>query len=112
MKVVMMVLGVGLPSAIYVLAHPIVSEFTPPLQRAAVLSTTNAAITLAGIVAPYLMGWIIEQSSSTLAGYENGFLICGAVTIAGGVIGVVFLRPDAEVLRLSRGARRVFVSET
>jgi MFS family permease len=104
LKVAMMVLGVALPSAIYVFAHPIVSEFTPPAQRAAVLSITNAGITLAGIATPYTMGRLIEGSSSLAAGYERGFLACGALTVIGGLIGAYFLRPQSELLRLSRGA--------
>jgi ACS family D-galactonate transporter-like MFS transporter len=104
LKVAMMVLGVALPSAIYVFGHPIVSEFTPPAQRAAVLSITNAGITLAGIAAPYTMGRLIEGGSSVAAGYERGFLVCGIATVIGGMIGAYFLRPQAELLRLSRGA--------
>lgn len=104
LKVAMMILGVALPSGIYIFAHPIVSEFTPPSQRAAVLSITNAAITLAGIAAPYTMGRLIEGSASIAAGYERGFLVCGVATVVGGLIGAYFLRPQAELVRLSRGA--------
>jgi sugar phosphate permease len=103
LKVAMMVLGVALPSAIYIFGHPIVSEFTPPEQRAAVLSITNAAITLAGIAAPYTMGRLIEGGASIAAGYERGFLVCGIATLIGGLIGAYFLRPQAELARLSRG---------
>jgi len=106
LKVAMMVLGVALPSSIYVFAHPIVSEFTPPEQRAAVLSINNAAITLAGIAAPYTMGRFIEGGASVQAGYEHGFLICGIATLIGGLIGAYFLRPQTELVRLGREAAR------
>jgi MFS transporter, ACS family, D-galactonate transporter len=105
-KVAMMVLGVALPSSIYVFGHPIVSEFTPPPQRAAMLSMINAAITLAGIAAPYTMGRLIEGNPSVIAGYERGFLLCGIATIIGGLIGVYFMRPQAELVRLSGSAVR------
>ncbi len=106
LKVAMIVLGFALPGPIYIFAHPIVSEFTPPEQRAAVLSINNATITLAGIAAPYTMGWLIEGSKSVAAGYECGFMLCGIVTLIGGLIGACFLRPQAELVRLSRSAIR------
>jgi MFS family permease len=104
-KVELLILGVSLPSTIYVLAYPMLSEFIPARQRGAVLATVNSIITLAGITAPYLMGRFVGFGTSPLAGYEKGFLYCGVATIIGGLIGVFALHPDTEFVRLGRSAK-------
>jgi hypothetical protein len=35
------------------------------------------------------------------AGYDHGFLIAGLVTMTGGLIGMIFLRPGAELRRFT-----------
>ena len=79
------------------------SEFTPVPQRGAMLAITNAVWTLAGLLAPYLMGRVIEGAATAAEGYQQGFVLCGAVTLIGGLIGLMFLRPEAEVARFASG---------
>lgn len=109
-KVALLVLGVSLPSAIYVLAYPMLSEFTPARQRGAVLATVNSTITMAGIVAPYVMGRFVDFGISPIAGYEKGFLYCGVFTLIGGLIGIIALHPHTELERLGRMASPEFRS--
>jgi hypothetical protein len=40
------------------------------------------------------MGSVIEGATSAAQGYSNGFTICGGVTLIGGLIGLIFLRPE------------------
>ena len=42
------------------------------------------------------MGSVIEGAASAAQGYSNGFTVCGVVTLAGGLIGLLFLRPARE----------------
>lgn len=106
-KVALIVLGIALPTVISVLSPPMISEFTPVRQRGAMLAITNAVLTLAGIIAPYLMGRVVEVGRSAAEGYEHGFVISGCVAFVGGVIGMVFLRPETELARFSAPARIV-----
>jgi ACS family D-galactonate transporter-like MFS transporter len=101
LKIAMVVTGISLPSVIYVMGHAIVSEFTPVPQRAAVLAINNAVATSAGVIAPYVMGSLIQGAASAADGYTQGFVICGAVSLAGGLIGMVFLRPADEIERFA-----------
>jgi hypothetical protein len=48
------------------------------------------------------MGSVIERAATAAEGYSFGFTICGVVTMAGGLIGVLFLRPETERARLAR----------
>jgi hypothetical protein len=99
LKLALVAFGLGLPTAISVLALPIVSEFVPMPQRSSILATVNAVITLAGVIAPYTMGRIIEGGVSTAAGYEHGFLVLGIVTTIGGMLGIAFIHPEKELSR-------------
>jgi len=99
MKVALIALGMSVPSVIYVMGHPIVSEFTPLPQRSAMLGINNGIATLAGALAPYSMGSVVQNAATPAEGYGYGFLICGVVTLAGGLIGMAFLRPADEIRR-------------
>jgi MFS transporter, ACS family, D-galactonate transporter len=79
---------------VYVLSPAILSEITPASQRGAILAINSAIGTSAGIIAPYLMGSVIEGAASAAEGYSNGFSVCGCVTLVGGLIGLIFLRPE------------------
>ena len=94
--IALIVAGTTLPSVVYVLSPAILSEITPASQRGAVLAINSAVGTSAGIIAPYLMGSVIEGAASAAQGYSNGFTVCGVVTLAGGLIGLLFLRPARE----------------
>jgi len=101
-KVAVISLGIALPTIIGVTGFPIVSEFTPVRQRSAMLAITNSIWTTAGVIAPYLMGRLIESGATATQGYEHGFVICGVITSVCGAIGLVFLRPEAELMKFSR----------
>jgi MFS family permease len=100
LKIAMVVLGIAVPCVIYILGHAIVSEITPVSQRGAMLAIHNAAITSSGVIGPYAMGSVVETAGASVAdGFDRGFFICGIVTLAGGLIGMLFLRPEREAVR-------------
>lgn len=99
LKIVLVLIGVALPSIVYPISPAILAEITPPSQRGAMLGINSAVGTSAGIIAPYLMGSVIEGAASTVEGYSLGFSICGVVTLVGGIIGLLFLRPDSQRAR-------------
>ena len=103
LKIGLIVAGTSLPSVVYVLSPAILSEIVPDAQRGAVLAINSAVGTSAGIFAPYLMGSIVGSAASASQGYSNGFVICGLVTLTGGLIGLAFLRPERE--RAAQAAR-------
>jgi MFS transporter, ACS family, D-galactonate transporter len=79
------------PSVIYIMGHPIVSEFTPVVQRAAMLAINNAVATSAGLLGPYVMGSVVQSAATKVEGYHHGFMICGVVALVGGILGMLFL---------------------
>jgi MFS family permease len=103
-KIALLVFGAAFGSTIYVVIPMIVSELTPQPQRAAMLAITTSAVTLAGVIAPLAMGSMIEKAATPLIGYEQGYTILGGLLIAGGIIGLLFIRPEADRKRLAAHA--------
>ena len=99
-EVALLVAGTGITGAIYVVCAPMISEFTPTSQRGAVIAIYGAIYTLAGIIAPFVMGSLIQNAAVPLDGYIKGFVVNGVILIASGLSGLLLLWPDTELARL------------
>ena len=106
LQIALLVTGSGLCGSIYVVCAPMLAEFTPVSQRGAVISIYGAIYTLAGILAPAVMGSAIQRAPRLLDGYMTGFTINGVVLIASGLLGLLLLWPDSERARLLGEARQ------
>ena len=69
LQIAFLVVGSGLCGSIYVVCPPMLSEFTPVSQRGAIIAIYGALYTLAGIIAPYVMGNVIQSAGGTVDGY-------------------------------------------
>jgi hypothetical protein len=71
------------------------------LQRGALLAIAigTAVSTSAGLLAPYVMGSVIEKAATPLDGFNTGFTICGVIMLAGGAIGMALVRPERDAPR-------------
>src|SRR5258708_27946125 len=101
--IAVLVAGPGLCGSIYVVCAAMVGEFTPVCQRGAVIAIYGALYTLAGILAPAVMGRVIQSSATMLDGYMTGFTINASIMIASGVLGLLLLWPNTERARLLAG---------
>jgi len=101
-KIALLVVGSGLTGSIYVVCPPMLSEFTPVSQRAAVIAILGAIYTIAGILAPVVNGTVIANAPTPLAGYHHGYAIAALVQIAGGLAGLLLLWPASEMAQASR----------
>jgi MFS family permease len=104
LQIALLVVGSGLCGAIYVVCPPMLGEFTPASQRGAVLAIYGALYTLSGIIAPMVMGTVIQRAGNMVDGYMTGFTINAVVMVGSGVIGLLLLWPNTEKARLTRGA--------
>ena len=98
-KIALTTIGVALPSVIYVIGNAVVSEIAPVAQRGALLAIGTAVSTSAGLLAPYVMGSVVETAATPLDGFNKGFVICGVIMLVGGIIGTALMRPERETMR-------------
>jgi MFS family permease len=101
LQLAVLVVGSGLCGSIYVVCAPMIGEFTPVSQRGAVIAIYGALYTLAGIIAPAVMGSVIQHSSTMLDGYLIGYTINAVILIASGLLGLLLLYPNTERARLT-----------
>jgi MFS family permease len=99
----LLVVGSGLCGSIYVVCPPMLGEFTPVQQRGAVIAIYGAIYTLAGMIAPSVMGSVIQHAAVPLDGYMTGFTINAVVLVASGLLGLALLWPNTERARLAAG---------
>src|ERR1700709_1678641 len=100
LQIALLVLGSGLCGAIYVVCPPMLGEFTPVSQRGAVIAIYGAIFTLAGILAPFVMGKVIQSAATPMEGYLNGFAINAVILVVSGLLGLLLLWPNTERARL------------
>jgi MFS family permease len=105
--VIVLTLGSSVAAVIAVISQTVVSEFVPVTQRGAVLAIGTAFVTSAGILAPFVMGDIVEKASNPVEGFFRGYTIIGAIMFAGGLIAMLFIRPERDAERLRRGGMQV-----
>lgn len=99
-QIAFLVVGSGLCGSIYVVCPPMLGEFTPVQQRGAVIAIYGAIYTLAGMIAPFVMGTVIQSAAVPLDGYMTGFTINAVVMAASGLLGLLLLWPNTERKRL------------
>jgi MFS family permease len=101
LQIALLVLGSGLCGSIYVVCPPMLGEFTPVSQRGAVIAIYGAIYTLAGMIAPSVMGSVIQRATTTLDGYMMGFTINAVILVVSGLLGLLLLWPNTERARLT-----------
>jgi MFS family permease len=106
LMITLLVIGSGLCGSIYVVCAPMIGEFTPVSQRGAVIAIYGAIYTLAGIVAPSVMGSVIQHAAVPLDGYMAGFTINAIILVVSGLLGLLLLWPNTERARLMAEAPR------
>jgi hypothetical protein len=68
------------------------------------LAITTSLVTFAGVIAPLAMGAVVQNAVTPMLGYERGYVILGLLLLAGGLIGLLFIRPEADRKRLAAHA--------
>ncbi len=100
-KVFLLAVASGLTPIMYSLGAAMMSSVSPDGQRGAMLAIENSIASLAGVLAPVVMGRLIENSTASLsAGYEQGFALSGGLLIFGGLVGFLFVNPEKSMQRL------------
>lgn len=98
-QIPLVVLAFGVGAVIYSLGPPLLGEISPVSQRGAVLGLSNAMFSLAGLVAPWLTGHIVDHGLDPAAGFRQGFLFAGCLMCAGAILAAVLIHPASDLAR-------------
>lgn len=101
LRIVLLAAGFMLPQMTFVLGPAIVGEVAPPAQRGPAILITYSVITFAGFLSPAVTGRLVEAAGRdhAVTGYAQAFAVSALILIAGGLAGLVLLRPERTLQR-------------
>jgi MFS family permease len=86
----------------YALGPTLIGEISPVRQRGAMLGISNALFSTAGLIAPWLMGHIVDVGANLAQGFRDGFLFAGVLIVVGGGIAMLLIDPASDLARFRR----------
>lgn len=101
--------GFGTAPSIFALTYLVVAETTSIGQRGAMLQFSNAILTSGGLLAPAIVGLLVGAASTAADGYENAFLLTGAMMLGIGILSVLFINQQRDRRRLGLDVRPVLL---
>ncbi|WP_345816756.1 MFS transporter (plasmid) [Paraburkholderia sp. PREW-6R] len=105
-KVVCLAIGGAMSQLVFSFGPLMISDIVSVRQRGALLGINSSIGTLAGLIAPALMGGIVQANQGVPAiGYEHGFLAVGGMLLVSGALGLVLLNPEQTRARIVAAAR-------
>ena len=93
--------ALGLTTVIYSLGPAMLAQVTPASRRGSVLALDNSIASIAGLLAPPILGKLIEITPGA-GGYEQGFALVGSLLILGGIVGFFTINPERSAAKLNR----------
>lgn len=100
-RIVSLTFSGGLALVMYSVGPAMLAEFTPSGQRGGILAIGNGIASLAGLSAPVVTGLLVQGAGAGhTAGFGQGFLVCGAVLVIAGLIGLAWMDPQKTRQRL------------
>ncbi|MFD3473789.1 MFS transporter [Streptomyces sp. NPDC058695] len=100
-QMTLLVLGACLNSAGYGVAFAGLADVAPTGQRGTVFGIVTGIYSLGGVVAPLVIGRLVDAGTSAAAGYGDGFLVLGFTMIIGAVAALLLVDPDRDAARLA-----------
>lgn len=100
LKVALLLGPMALADIILSVAVTAVSRITPAAQRGVALGALTGVFALSGVLAPLVMGHVVDAAGSVSDGYLNAYLLMAALVGTAGLVVTVFLRPELDAARL------------
>lgn len=91
----------------FTVSMTVCGEIAPPEQRGSVLGAYVAVASLAGVLAPPVMGRLLDGAATKADGYTTGFTVMAVVLAAGGLLALWLIRPGRDAARLEVHATTV-----
>ncbi|MEU5979946.1 MFS transporter [Streptomyces sp. NPDC047315] len=100
-QILLIVVGASLTSAGYGIAFAAVSDVVPARQRGGAMGVIVAVYSLGGIIAPLVLGGLVDSAATPGEGYAQGFLLIGVLVIVGAAVCAALADPERDARKLS-----------
>lgn len=97
--VVLLIAAFGLAGAMGSIAATAIMELAPAHRRGGALGFMNAVVTTAGLIAPTLIGSLVDTHGP--GGYQYAVLITGGLLLVGGTAAITLIDPARDARLLS-----------
>lgn len=113
LQLALVVAAFSINSVAFSVAFAGAADFLPRRHRPGFFGCIIAAYSVAGIVAPWLLGVIVDAADTVSQGYADGFLVVGITICVFAVAGGLLLNParSREVLLAETARRRAAAVE-
>ncbi|MYV60468.1 MFS transporter, partial [Streptomyces sp. SID4931] len=95
---VLIACGFGFGGSYATVAATTVAELAPPHRAGGALGLMNALVTVAGLIAPAVVGALVDAQG--VDGYEHAVLLSGALIALGSVVAFALIDPERDRTRL------------
>jgi MFS family permease len=99
--VAVLIMGYGCMSVALPMMNAVISQIVPVAQLSSTIGIFLALQNLSGLIAPSLVGILVENAATPLEGFSLSYQIFGVAILAGGVLTIFLVNPerDAEMLQ-------------
>ncbi|MGW9448703.1 MFS transporter [Streptomyces sp. NPDC055632] len=96
-KTALLVAGFALGGSFATVAVTTVAELAPAARRGGALGTMNAVVTTAGLIAPTVVGRMVDGQG--VAGYQNAAVVLAVLLLLGALAAFVLIDPARDAAR-------------
>ncbi|GAB91360.1 putative major facilitator superfamily transporter [Gordonia rhizosphera NBRC 16068] len=102
----LLALGLGMCGVAFAAGAVACGEIAPVRQRGVVLGAFVGFYSLAGVIAPFVAGVLVDRAGSDpSSGYTVVFALTGVFVIVGGLLAVTLISPERDTARLTATGR-------
>ncbi|MFE1228483.1 MFS transporter [Streptomyces sp. NPDC058745] len=103
-QVFFLVVGTSLCVGAQGVAWALVSDVTPARQRGTVIGVMVSCYSMGGVLAPLVLGGLVDAAADPLDGYRLGFAGLGALLLVAALIAMRLVRPERDVASFAAAA--------
>lgn len=104
LQMVLIIGGAAMASGGFGLGFTAISDVVPARQRGAVMSFVVAVYSLGALVAPIILGRIVDAAPNLSQGYSRGYVVVGIILIGGAVVSALLMNPERDTANLRAAA--------
>ncbi|MDQ1060728.1 MFS family permease [Arthrobacter globiformis] len=100
--VAVLILGYGCMSVALPMMNAVISQIVPVAQLSSTIGIFLALQNLSGLIAPSLVGILVEKAAIPLEGFSLSYQIFGVAILAGGLLTLLLVNPERDAAKLQQ----------